>query len=219
MHFPVTPWTEAAAFPVLTTMTLVPLAAMALVLYSRSFTTALRFGFAGTALNVLLSVYLLAVFDAEESGIHLVEQAHFAGLSYTVGVDGVNILFIPLTAVIAFLVMLYTFSHAKERYRDRAYVASVLGYETVLIGAFAALNVMQFWIWSVLEMLPVIYLTLHSGTGQRRRWAVDRFLQYWLSALLMTLGGFLLLGFGLIDSEHPLTFDWLTIKHNNASIL
>ncbi|WP_024296862.1 complex I subunit 4 family protein [Methylomicrobium lacus] len=216
MHFPVTPWTEAAAFPVLTTMTLAPLAAMALVLYSRSFTTALRFGFAGTALNVLLSVYLLAVFDAEESGIHLVEQAHFAGLSYTVGVDGVNILFIPLTAVISFLVMLYTFSHAKERYRDRAYVASVLGYETVLIGAFAALNVMQFWIWSVLEMLPVIYLTLHSGTGQRRRWAVDRFLQYWLSALLMTLGGFLLLGFGLIDSEHPLTFDWLTIKHNNA---
>jgi NADH-quinone oxidoreductase subunit M len=32
----------------------------------------------------------------------------------------------------------------------------------------------------------------------------------------MTLTGFLLLAFGLIDSEHPLTFDWLTLKQNNA---
>lgn len=216
MHFPVNPWPEAAAFPVLTMMTLAPLAAMVAVLCTRSLKTALRFGFAGTLLTVLLSLYLLAVFDSEGSGMNLVEQAHFAGLSYTVGVDGVNILFIPLTAVIAFLVLLYTFSHAKERYRDRYYVASVLGYETVLIGAFASLNVMQFWIWSVLEMIPVVYLTLHSGTGQGRRLAVDRFLQYWLSGMLMTLTGFLLLAFGLIDSEHPLTFDWLTIKQNNA---
>jgi len=216
MYFPVNPWPEAAAFPVLTAMTLTPLAAMVGVLCSRSLTAALRFGFAGTSLTVLLSIYLLVVFDSEVSGINLFEQANFAGLIYTVGVDGVNILFIPLTAVIAFLVLLYTFSHAQNRYRDRFYVASVLGYETVLIGAFASLNVMQFWIWSVLELVPVVYLTLHSGTGLRRRWAVDRFLQYWLSGFLMTLTGFLLLAFGLIDSEHPLTFDWLTIKQNNA---
>jgi NADH-quinone oxidoreductase subunit M len=41
-------------------------------------------------------------------------------------------------------------------------------------------------------------------------------LQYWGSGLLMSLAGFLLLGFGLIDSEHPLTFDWLTLKQYNA---
>ncbi|MBL1265404.1 complex I subunit 4 family protein [Methylomicrobium sp. RS1] len=216
MQFPVNTWPETAAFPVLTTMTLIPLAAMIAVLCTRSLKMALQFGFVGTSLTVLLSLYLLAVFDAEVSGMNLVEQVRFAGMSYTVGVDGVNILFIPLTAVIAFLVLLYTFSHAKSRYRDRFYVASVLGYETVLIGAFVSLNVMQFWLWSVLEMIPVVYLTLHSGTGQCRRWAVDRFLQYWLSGLSMTLTGFLLLAFGLIDSEHPLTFDWLTIKQNSA---
>lgn len=216
MHFPVNPWAAAAAFPVLTAMTLVPLAAMAAVFCTRTLPAAFRFGFAGACLNVLLSVYLLLVFDAEESGLHLVEQMHFAGLSYAVGVDGVNILFIPLTAVIAFLVMYYIFSHSQKRYHGRTFVACVLGYEAILIGAFASLNVMQFWLWSALELIPVIYLTLHCGTGLHRRWAVDRFLQYWGSALLMTLAGFLLLGFGLIDSEHPLTFDWLTIKRNNA---
>lgn len=216
MHLIATPWPEAAAFPVLSIMTLTPFAAMAAVLCTRSLAAALRFGFAGTSLNVLLSIYLVLKFDAETSGINLFEHFRFAGMSYAVGVDGVNILFIPLTAVIAFLVLLYTASHAQRRYRGRAYVACVLAYETVLIGAFAALNAMQFWLWSALELLPVVYLTLHSGTGQRRRWAVDRFLQYWLSGLAMTLAGFLLLAFGLIDSEHPLTFDWLTIKLNNA---
>jgi NADH-quinone oxidoreductase subunit M len=215
MHFFVNPWPMAAAFPVLTTMTLTPLAAMAAVFCTRSSATAFRIAFAGTFLNVLLSVYLLLAFDSEEPGIHLVEQARFAGLSYTVGVDGVNILFIPLTAVLTFLVMLYTYSHAKKRDHDRSFMAAVLGYEAILIGAFASFNVMQFWIWSALELIPVVYLTLHYGTGQQRRWATDRFLQYWVIALLMTLTGFMLLGFGLIDSEHPLTFDWLTIKQNN----
>ncbi|MGR8940284.1 MAG: complex I subunit 4 family protein [Gammaproteobacteria bacterium] len=216
MHFSVNLWPEAAAFPVLTAMTLTPLAAMVGALSSRTLAAALRWGVAGTSLTLLLSMYLLAVFDSRTPGIHLVEHAQFAGMSYTVGVDGMNILFLLLTAVISFLILIYTVSHAKYRYKDHYYVASVLGYEAVLIGAFSALNVMQFWIWSVMEMFPVIFLTLHTGTGRRRRWAVDRFMQFWISGLALTLCGFLLLAFGLIDSEHPLTFDWLTIKHNNA---
>ena len=96
MDTPVTLWSESAAFPLLTTLTLVPLAAMAAILYARSTRVALRFGFAGTLLTLLLSIYLLAIFDSGNPGIHLVEQAHFAGLSYSVGVDGANILFIPL---------------------------------------------------------------------------------------------------------------------------
>jgi NADH-quinone oxidoreductase subunit M len=214
MDITVTPWSASAAFPLLTTLTLVPLAATAAVLLSRSSKTALSFGFAGAALTVLLSLYLLAVFDAGSPGIHLVEQARFLGFSYCVGIDGANILFIPLTAVLTFLALVYTMitRHAT----DRLFIACLLAYETVLIGAFVALNVMQFWLWCVLELVPVTLLTAHAGTGQNRRWVVAQLLQYWGSGLLMTLAGFLLLGFGLIDSEHPLTFDWLTLKQNNA---
>jgi len=214
MDITVTPWSASAAFPLLTMLTLVPLAAMVAILFSRSSTIALRFGFAGASLTLLLSIYLLTVFDSATPGIHLVEQAHFAGLSYSVGVDGTNILFIPLTAVLTLLALIYTLitRHAT----DRLFIACLLGYETVLIGAFAALNVMQFWLWCVLELIPVALLTIHAGTGQNRRWVVVQLLQYWVSGLLMTLAGFLLLAFGLIDAEHALTFDWLTLKQNNA---
>ncbi|MGR8980735.1 MAG: complex I subunit 4 family protein [Gammaproteobacteria bacterium] len=207
-------WQESTAFPLLTSLTAVPLLAMGGVLFSASRANILRFAFSGTLLTIALSLALLFEFDAEKKSIQLFERFSFAGLTYSVGVDGANILFFPLTAVLTFLALVYTYITRHKT--DRLFIACLLGYEGILIGAFAALNVFQFWLWTVLELFPVTVLTLHAGTGLRRRWAVDRFLQYWISGLLMTLAGFLLLAFGLIDSEHPLTFDWLTLKLNNA---
>lgn len=210
----VTFWPESAAFPLLTTLTLVPLAAMVGILCSRSSTVALYFAFSGTLLTMLLSIYLLVIFDSGNPGIHLVEQVHFAWLSYSVGVDGANVLFIPLTAILSLLALVYTLitRHAT----DQLFIACLLGYEGILIGAFAALNLMQFWLWSALELIPVVFLTIHAGTGKNRRWVVTLVLQYWGSGLLMTLAGFMFLAFGLIDADHALTFDWLTLKRNNA---
>ena len=216
MDINVTPWSESAAFPLLTTLTLVPLVAMLAILLSPSSKLALRFGFAGTLLSVALSIYLLAIFDAAQPGIHLVEQVDFAGLSYRVGVDGTNILFIPLTAVLTLLALIYTL--LTRHVTDRLFIACLLGYETVLIGAFVALNVLQFWFWCVLELAPVVLLTLHAGTGQNRRLVIAKLLQYWVSGLLMTLAGFLLLAFSLIDADHALSFDWLTLKQHNGSL-
>ena len=214
MDITVTPWSESAAFPLLSTLTLVPLAAMVAILCSRSSTIALRFGFAGTLLTVLLSLYLLAIFDSGNPGIHLAEHLQFGWFSYCVGVDGANILFIPLTAVLTLLAQVYTLM--TRHVTDQLFIACLLGYEGILIGAFAALNLMQFWLWCLLEIIPVVLLTTHAGTGQNRRRVVTLLLQYWGGGLLMTLAGFMLLAFGLIDSDHALTFDWVTIKQNNA---
>ncbi|UOA09915.1 NuoM family protein [Methylobacter sp. S3L5C] len=210
----ITFWSESAAFPLLTTLTLTPLATMVAILCSRSSTVALRLGFLGTLLTALLGTYLLAIFDSGNPGIHLAEQVHFGWFSYSVGVDGANILFIPLTAILTLLTL--TYALITRHAMDRLFMACLLGYEGILIGAFAALNLMQFWLWCMLELIPVVVLTLHAGTGLNRRWVVTLLLQYWGSGLLLTLAGFMFLAFGLIDSEHALTFDWLTLKQNNA---
>ncbi|MEQ1530381.1 MAG: NADH-quinone oxidoreductase subunit M [Methylococcales bacterium] len=207
-------WSEITVFPLLSTMTLLPLLTMIAIGFTKTNAYTVRLAFIGASINVLLSIYLLAIFDADSPGIHLVEQHRFLGLSYCVGVDGTNILFIPLTAILTLLALIYTLI---TRHRtDRLFMACLLAYEGILIGAFAALNAMQFWLWSVLELVPVILLSVNAGTGQHRRSVVALFIQYWGSGLLMSLAGFLLLAFGLIDSEHPLTFDWLTMKQNNA---
>src|SRR5690349_23167451 len=102
-------WSESAPFPLLTTLVLVPLAAMTAVLFSRaSIGLATTFGFAGTLLNLFLSFYLLSVFNPELGGIQLAEQERFFGFTYySLGVDGLNILFIPLTTILALLLLVY----------------------------------------------------------------------------------------------------------------
>jgi NADH-quinone oxidoreductase subunit M len=209
-------WSESLAFPLLSTLVLVPLAAMVAVLLTRaSLGIAIGFGFAGTLLNLFLSFYLLSVFDPEAGGIQLAEQERFFGFTYySVGVDGLNVLFIPLTAILALLILVY--KAITQRTFDWKFIALLLGYEAILIGAFSALNVIQFWFWSLLELLPVILLTIQGGTGQRKRWMITRLVQYWGWGLLMTLAGFLLLGFGLMNSGQDLSFEWLTLKQNKA---
>jgi NADH-quinone oxidoreductase subunit M len=209
----VTAWSESAGFPLLTMMTLIPLIAMISILLSRSSSAALRIGFVGALTTVLLSFYLLSVFDADLPGIQLAEEIRILGATYSVGVDGASILFIPLTAIFTLLALIYT---AITRHaNDRIYIACLLGYEVILIGAFSAMNLMQFWLWCVLELIPVVLLTIRAGTGQNRRWVVALLLQHWLSGLLMTLAGFLLLAFGLMNQMPDiatLTFDWVKLE-------
>lgn len=214
MDINITHWSVVTALPLLSVMTLLPLITVIGVWRSPCAVWALRCAYLGAVLNVLLSVYLLLIFDSNNAGIHLAEHWHFWVMSYAVGVDSTNILFIPLTTFLSLLALIYTSStrHAD----DKLFIACLLAYQAVLIGAFAALNVLQFWFWTALELVPLIFLTIHSGTGQHRRWVVSRVLQYWLGGLLMTLAGFMLLAFGLINAQHPLSFDWLTLKQNNA---
>ena len=207
-------WSESVAFPLLTTLTCVPLLSVMVIMRAPSSLMALRYGFCGALVTLCMSIYLLMVFNAGKPGMHLVEQVHFAGLSYTVGVDGANILFIPLLAVLTFLALIYTLITRHKT--DRLFIACLLAYEGILIGAFVALNLLQFWFWCVLECVPVTLLTLYAGTGKNRRWIMARVLQYWLSGLAMTLAGFILLSLGMTDAGQPLSFDWLTLKQHHA---
>lgn len=208
-------WPAATFFPLLTALTLVPLLTMGLVLFNKP-AHSLKLGLGGALLNLALSIYLLQVFDSQAPGIHLAESVDILGLGYRVGVDGTNILFVPLTAILGLLALVYTMI---TRHRsDRLFVACLLAYQGILVGAFVALNAMQFWFWCLLELLPVVLLTVSAGTGEQRNQVVKTLLQYWLPGLGMSLAGFLLLSFGLMQSGLAFSFDWLTLKHHNLAI-
>lgn len=208
-------WQAATFFPLLSVLTTVPLLTMGLVLCNKP-AHSLKLGLSGALLNLALSIYLLRAFDSQAPGIHLAESVDFLGLGYRVGVDGTNILFVPLTTILGLLALVYT---TITRHRnDRLFVACLLAYQGILIGAFVALNAMQFWFWCLLELLPVVLLTVSAGTGERRNQVVKTVLQYWLSGLGMSLAGFLLLSFGLMQSGLDFSFDWLTLKHHNLAI-
>ncbi len=214
MVAPVTLWSESASFPLIGTMTGIPVIAMLMAIYGKSENIIRRFTLSAALVNVVLSLYVLAIFDAHKSGIQFAEQLSFLGFSYSAGIDGLNILFIPLTTITGFLVLVYI--SATRFATNTKLIAAVLAYEAILVAAFSALNVLQFWFLTVLELIPVVFLTAQSGLNRKNRFLIIRIMQFFGSSLLMTLSGFLLLAFGLVDSEHTLTFDLLTLQNNNA---
>lgn len=210
-------WSEMVGFPVLSVLTLVPLITMVLVILLSSTDAALRLGIGGAVLTLLISIYMLNVFDAGQvDSIQLYERYQVLGLTYSVGIDGTNILFVLLTTVLAVLALIYTVT--TRRVSDKIHIACLLGYEAVLIGAFTAMNAMQFWFWCFFELIPVVLMTLRAGSGQNRRWVVALLLQHWGSGLFMVLAGFLMLGFGIMLTTDVLSFDWLVLKENDVKL-
>ncbi|MCC6922000.1 MAG: NADH-quinone oxidoreductase subunit M [Nitrosomonas sp.] len=210
-------WSEMAGFPVLSVLTLIPLISVILVIQISSTNVALRMGIGGAILTLVTAIYMLFKFDIDRQvGIQFYEQYQIFGLSYSVGVDGTNILFVMLTTVLAVLALIYT--QTTRRVSDRVHIACLLGYEAILIGAFTAMNAMQFWFWCFLELIPVVLMTLRAGSGQNRRWVVALLLQHWGSGLFMVLTGFLMFGFGVMISTDVLSFDWLVLKENDVKL-
>jgi NADH-quinone oxidoreductase subunit M len=215
MDISVIPWSATAALPPLGTMTLLPLAALPAVLYGRT-CSAWRSGLIAMLLNLALGVYLVVVFDPDSAHIQLAEQWDLGVFSYRAGVDGANILFIPFAALLSVLALLY--AETRQHPGAKQIVASLLAYEAILIGAFSALNALQFWFWCVLEMLPVVSLVLCSGTGRNRHKVLTVFLQFWSSGLLMVFAGFVMLAFNIEETGRAFSFDWLTLQNNTLPI-
>lgn len=209
-------WPQTALFPVLSVLTAIPLLTSLIVLRMTSATNSLRLAIASAIVTLLLTIYMISVFNSSEPGVQLFEQIALFNLTYSVGVDGANILFIAITAVITLLALIYLLT--TRRAEDRIQVAAILGYEGILVGAFVAMNALQFWFWCVLELVPVILMTIRGGSGQKRRWVAGLLLQHWGSGLFMTFCGFTLLAFGVMGSEESLSFDWVRLVQNKNEL-
>jgi NADH-quinone oxidoreductase subunit M len=89
-----------------------------------------------------LSLLLVAEFDSSQAGFQFVENLPWLpalGISYKMGVDGISVLFVVLTA---FLMPICILSSWKLEKRVADYMAAFLLLETLMIGVFCALDMM-----------------------------------------------------------------------------
>ncbi|PTT75810.1 NADH-quinone oxidoreductase subunit M, partial [Pseudomonas sp. HMWF010] len=94
---------------------------------------------ATTLVTFALSILLVAQFDAKNPGFQFVEDvAWFAGLHYRMGVDGISILFVLLTAFLLPICILASWTSIEKRVVE--YLIAFLVLETLVIGVFCALD-------------------------------------------------------------------------------
>ncbi|QQQ18839.1 NADH-quinone oxidoreductase subunit M [Brevundimonas vitis] len=178
---------------ILSLITFVPLIGAALIFLARlanksdaGAAGAARWIALGTTLVALaLSVLLVAQFDASNPGYQFVERyVWFAGAQYHMGVDGISILFVLLTAFLLPICILASWTTIKDRVVD--YMIAFLVLETLVIGVFTALDLFLFYIFFEGTLVPM-FIIIGVWGGQNRIYAAYKFFLYTLLGSVLML--------------------------------
>lgn len=193
-------WSDQVSFPILSTMMVLPLVAMAVAWIIKS-NRAVLWGTIAATLEFGLAIYLLTHFISDTASLQFVERVPLLPpfLSYHLGVDGISILFVALTALLTLLLILYCKTVSTEIVDERPigiYVASVFGFQAVMMGIFMSINLLEFWLLLALELIPAAFILHRWGTsrGREKNWALSRYLQDMGGGLALVLAAILILG-------------------------
>jgi NADH-quinone oxidoreductase subunit M len=142
-----------------------------------------------TLATFALSIVVVASFDAHQAGFQMVEsQPWFAGFRYRMGVDGLSVLFVLLTAFLLPLCIAASWTSIKERVLE--YMIAFLVLETLMIGVFCALDLIVFYLFFEGQLIPM-FLIIGVWGGQRRVYAAYKFFLYTLLGSVLMLAAIL----------------------------
>ncbi|MFC4949320.1 complex I subunit 4 family protein [Pseudonocardia sp. GCM10023141] len=144
-------------------------------------------------------------------GFSFVEQVPWipsAGISYHVGVDGLSLPLLAMTAVLFGACAVFAL---RETRRVKAYVVLFLAMQTVCLGLFVALDLILFFLFFDLSIVVMYFLITGWGHGEQARAAALKFFLYTFLGSLALLLGFI----GLSLAATPHTFDMVTLIASN----
>ncbi len=150
-----------------------------------------------TFISLVLAVLIFVLFDRSQglSGTMQFEESiswiPAINAHYHLGVDGISLPLVLLTALLGFLVVLISW---KVHLRVREYFAWVLLLETSILGVFASLDLLLFFLFWEIEIVPMYFLISIWGTG-RRSYSAIKYVIFTLLGSAFMLAGILCLYF------------------------
>jgi NADH-quinone oxidoreductase subunit M len=128
-----------------------------------------------------------------------------AGIQFYVGLDGLNVWLVALTAVLMVSSVLVSWTAITERVNE--YYAWLLALHTGMLGVFLSFDIILFYVFFELTLVPLFFLIGIWG-GPERRYAARKFFIYTLAGSVITLLGVLAVVLVCYHTreEHPLTF-------------
>jgi NADH-quinone oxidoreductase subunit M len=145
----------------------------------------------GTVVNLVLAFILWARFDPGRQDMQFMERADWMptfGIQYSVGVDGISVLLVLLTALLSPLCVLASWRSVQERVR--AFMCLILLVEGAMVAVFAALDLFLFFMFWEITMIPMYFMIILWG-GPGRIAAGIKFVLYSLTGSLLLLVGIL----------------------------
>ena len=163
-----------------------------------------RFSSVVLLVQSVASFALLLPFDASEGGLQLVEHVSWLpsiGLDYALAVDGLSM---PLVLMNAVLCLVAALASRDVTNRPRIYFSLLLVISGAVNGAFLAQNLLLFFIFYELELIP-LWLLIAVWGGANRAYASTKFLIVTAVSGMLILGAFL--GLALLSGSVDFAFN------------
>jgi NADH-quinone oxidoreductase subunit M len=141
---------------------------------------------ATTVVNLVVALIIWARFDGSTPAFQFVEETAWLGngITYRVGVDGISMLFVVLTAGLMPFCILASWKSVNDRVPE--YMIAFLLLETMMIGVFTSLNLVLFYVFFEGGLIPM-FLIIGVWGGPRRVYASFKFFLYTLLGSLLML--------------------------------
>ena len=203
------------SFPWLTVLGLVPLGGSVVValLPKSKPLLAKQVAFAISLVVLALVVVVALKFDGSSNSPYQFVEIHdwipSFGVTYSLGVDGIGLVLIALSAVLIPVTILAGWNDVEQPQAEsvgsvKGYFALILLLETMMIGVFAATDVFLFYVFFEAMLIPVYFMIGRYG-GAQRSYAAMKFLIYSLVGGLFMLAA--MIGLYIVTG----TFNWFAI--------
>ena len=157
----------------------------------------------GTTLIAAVATILMTVnFERANTNLQFVESYDWIksfGIKYAVGVDGIALVLILMTALLTPIVVLAGWNESDNgRWSTKTFYILILVLQTMSFGVFAATDVFLFYVFFEAMLVPVYFLIGGYGSGERTAAAV-KFLLYSLFGGLLMLAS--IIGLYVLSGE------------------
>ena len=188
---------NSLGFPILSTLIFLPVAGAALLLLiSRSKEKLVKWVSLGISIiTFLVSLLLLTNFDKTTHLMQFTERHAWIpawNMNYSLGLDGISVLFVLLSTLITILCILISWNSIKMKIKE--FYISLLFLEGAMIGVFCSLDFMLFYIFWEAMLIPM-YLLIGVWGGPNRIYAAVKFFLYTLVGSVLMLVGIIVLYF------------------------
>ena len=175
-------------FPILSSIIFLPLIGSLFIFLSRSQNNqgAIYVSIFTSFANFILSLFLWYSFDKNFAGFQFVEEKNWISglIKFKLGVDGISILFIVLTAFITPICVISCINSVKERVKE--FLIAILILETFMIGVFCSLDLVIFYLFFEAGLIPM-FLIIGVWGGPRKVYSAFKFFLYTLLGSVLML--------------------------------
>ncbi len=183
--------------PILSIIVWLPIVAAVLVAFvpQRAETLIKGWGLVASLATFILSLNVVMAFDGTAGGFQLVESKPWIpqwGINYSLGVDGISLWLVILTTFLTPIVFLSSWNTSPRH--PKAYVAAFLIMQGAMVGVFVATDILLFYIFFELTLLPM-YLVIGVWGGANRIYAAIKFFLFTIAGSLLMLLGIIYLVF------------------------